>query len=579
MISKILYLLLCGLFRSKKEIRLPEYQLLMTVSRIRIIGINQLRIEGLKLVSARKYCVTIAQLHLRFHPRAILRKKTWSAAVSLTADMIHLQRLPPGDTDTPKAAGDTSPPEPFLKLMQLYRKISRVLFNYPLHITVKGFSFEQYRLPLLQSVSIQGNRISIALHDQLLTGEIQGPRRRITLRLQTPFDSHRGISVGALQLAWQETGRQEEAGYTFSFEMEMTGIQLQHRYISQEACHLSKIEAGIKIALNREKIAFTDDSTVDIDGCPVSVRIFSLKKTWPVINCFCVAEAGHHIIQRITARFRNRLLRVGDSDSIRLILLVKSDLFHPQKLSVSLDMQAGGFDTDRMELDLHYLKHPFVHTVAGTDKTIRLETVETTAFLPLQNIQPLLPQLVVFCEDPDFHKHAGVDKYFICKAVIRNIMNRKIVSGASTITMQLTKNLFLSPETSLLRKLEETAIALSMETMFSVPKDRILEIYLNIIEFAPMVYGVKEGTAFYFGKHPNELSLTEIIVLTYIIPRPVHFCEALLARTPQLTGNLRKYTGDTGRWLLQFEIITREDYENLEKKIVFSERFGTLDLS
>jgi membrane peptidoglycan carboxypeptidase len=80
-----------------------------------------------------------------------------------------------------------------------------------------------------------------------------------------------------------------------------------------------------------------------------------------------------------------------------------------------------------------------------------------------------------------------------------------------------------------------------MENLICVPKEKIFEVYLNIIEFAPDIRGVKEASNFYFGKSVSELKLIEMITLTYIIPRPKHFFEALKIKSPILIVNLSKH--------------------------------------
>lgn len=181
-------------------------------------------------------------------------------------------------------------------------------------------------------------------------------------------------------------------------------------------------------------------------------------------------------------------------------------------------------------------------------------------------------------EDPRFYKHNGIDIFFIGYALVSNLSDRKFVRGGSTITMQLVRNLFLKHEKSILRKLEEVMIASLIENHFMISKNRILEIYVNIIEFAPNVYGLENATEFYFSKHPKDLTVIESIVLTYIIPRPKHFYEALVLKTPQLLTNLPAYVNRTALKLLNGKIINDVEYEDLEKEVVFSGELGIVKL-
>jgi membrane peptidoglycan carboxypeptidase len=102
-----------------------------------------------------------------------------------------------------------------------------------------------------------------------------------------------------------------------------------------------------------------------------------------------------------------------------------------------------------------------------------------------------------------------------------------IARGGSTITQQLVKNLFLSREKSYGRKMEEAALALLVDA--ALPKRRILEIYLNVIEWGPGLYGLGPASAHYFGKRPSELTPKEIVFLVCLIPSPVRYHQAHLA--------------------------------------------------
>jgi len=239
-----------------------------------------------------------------------------------------------------------------------------------------------------------------------------------------------------------------------------------------------------------------------------------------------------------------------------------------------------GFEADNVVFDLGYLKEPFNHTIypeKGEIRQVAFPASESEGYIPLTCLHPLLPQLIVFSEDFHFYLHAGVDSYFIGRAIVSNIKKRKIVRGASTITMQLCKNLFLTEERSIIRKLEEMAISLIMEQIFDISKDRILELYMNVIEFAPMVYGIKEASYFYFDKHPNDLSITEALVMTYIIPRPIHFYDALMTRSQRLVINMGNYIDELIPRLINNRMTIA--FENIDKKIVFGKRFGVLELS
>lgn len=121
-------------------------------------------------------------------------------------------------------------------------------------------------------------------------------------------------------------------------------------------------------------------------------------------------------------------------------------------------------------------------------------------------------------EDWRFYHHAGFDVIEIKNALIEAVREGKRPRGASTIPQQIAKNLFLSRDYSVRRKLKELAIAMYMDGV--LPKDRILEIYMNIVEFGEGIYGITHAAEFYFGKSPAGLTPKEAAFLAMLLPNP-----------------------------------------------------------
>jgi penicillin-binding protein 1A len=137
--------------------------------------------------------------------------------------------------------------------------------------------------------------------------------------------------------------------------------------------------------------------------------------------------------------------------------------------------------------------------------------VERRIFMPLGRIPQSLKDAIIATEDRRFHSHWGVDPVGIARAVYQNYRRGRIVEGGSTITQQLTKVLFLTPDKSLERKLKEAILALELERRYS--KDRILEMYLNQVYFGHGAYGVEAAARTFFGKSVSELTLQESALL------------------------------------------------------------------
>jgi len=141
--------------------------------------------------------------------------------------------------------------------------------------------------------------------------------------------------------------------------------------------------------------------------------------------------------------------------------------------------------------------------------------------VPISMISPYLIDAVIVSEDASFFSHGGVDWYEVKESIKRNLERGRISRGASTITMQVAKNLFLSTSRNPFRKLVEVLIAFRIEQKLS--KRRILEIYLNIIELGDGIFGVESASRKYFGKSVSELTLEESARLAAVIPSPLKY--------------------------------------------------------
>ena len=142
-------------------------------------------------------------------------------------------------------------------------------------------------------------------------------------------------------------------------------------------------------------------------------------------------------------------------------------------------------------------------------------------WVPYNRISVHLKRAIIAAEDANFAEHDGVDWEALQKAYEKNAKKGKVVSGGSTITQQLAKNLFLSGQRSYLRKAEEMAITFMLEMV--MVKRRIFEIYLNVIELGSGVFGAEAGAQRYFGVSAAALGPSEAARLAVMLPNPRYF--------------------------------------------------------
>lgn len=175
--------------------------------------------------------------------------------------------------------------------------------------------------------------------------------------------------------------------------------------------------------------------------------------------------------------------------------------------------------------NLNKLNSEFVYQAIDNERAQRpvLVGVENQFYTPLSDISPYLQKAVLTCEDPSFMSHRGFINDAFKQSIVKNIRTKKFARGASTISMQLVKNVFLTREKTLSRKLEEILLVYILENNRIASKERMLEVYFNVIEWGPNVYGIGEAASFYFQKRPINLTVNEALFLASIVPKPKKF--------------------------------------------------------
>lgn len=169
------------------------------------------------------------------------------------------------------------------------------------------------------------------------------------------------------------------------------------------------------------------------------------------------------------------------------------------------------------------------------------------------NISPHLRNAVLVAEDGAFFQHPGYDLEEIKESVKKNWREKRFARGASTITQQLAKNLYLSTSRNPLRKIREFFIAQEMERHLS--KRRIFEIYLNVIEWGDGIYGIAPAAQTYFGKPPAELLPEEAAILSAMIPNPRRYTPS------RRLAYLERRKADLLRRLARYQYLNKEEYE------------------
>lgn len=207
----------------------------------------------------------------------------------------------------------------------------------------------------------------------------------------------------------------------------------------------------------------------------------------------------------------------------------------------------------------------FIYNIYENDRFVRSMIVgpSNPYFTPIGNVSSNFKNAVLTSEDGSFFWHNGFNEDAFRNSIATNFKAGKFVRGGSTISMQLVKNIYLSRKKTIARKAEEALIVWMIESNGLYSKERMFEVYLNIIELGPNIYGIGEAARFYFNKPPSELSLEEGIFLASLLPHPKWFRYSF-----DQDGNLKPYMAGYYRlvssFMLKKQMIDQNQFDRLQ---------------
>jgi hypothetical protein len=244
-------------------------------------------------------------------------------------------------------------------------------------------------------------------------------------------------------------------------------------------------------------------------------------------------------------------VRGRPADPASLSVSQKIDFKPPRQMLPSIARLRGDFIFSSQDGSAPH--RPIVVSLASPD------------FIALRNVPPLFVRTLLLAEDTGFYGHRGIDLRELPAALLTNWSRGGAARGASTITQQLAKNLFLSRDKQIGRKLQELAITFLLES--ALGKNRILEIYLNIIEWGPDLRGLRPAARSYFGREPQALTPAEMAFLVAIIPGPIKYQSSFAHGTPG--PGLRSLIDELLAKLRSVDAIGEEEYRQaLDEPIV-----------
>jgi hypothetical protein len=343
----------------------------------------------------------------------------------------------------------------------------------------------------------------------------------------------------------------------------MHQLLVSHWRISPKDVHFPKMEFKMNAFVDKDSLGLAPGTLFTLNDLPISistsysrepVRKFAIQSSFETKNAQQLFDAMPNGMFYTFDGFKAK-------GGLKYQLNCEIPLDKPTAIVFNSELKKDKFQIVSYGTEnFSKMGSPFSFLAMDGDRALRSFSVgpENPYFTPINYISPYLINAVLTAEDPSFMNHGGFVMESFKESIATNIREKRFARGGSTISMQLVKNVFLSRNKSISRKLEEVFIVWLIENQRLTSKERMLEVYLNIIEWGPDVYGIGEASRFYFDKSPDELSLSESIFLASLIPSPKLYRYRFDAQ-----GNLKPYVANFMK-LVSNRLVIREKIAQIE---------------
>jgi hypothetical protein len=285
------------------------------------------------------------------------------------------------------------------------------------------------------------------------------------------------------------------------------------------------VDGGLLVQRRPARLELGDTTRISVGGLGLRAG-FELDERGPVAGLRLRADGltGERLRRELPPAVLGPLSGLVLHGSFDYRLDCRVDFTHLDEAALRGDVIPHGLWLDPVASRPSFdeLEHPFTAQLhlPGGRMAERVVGPANPYFVPLAELPADLVSALLANEDAAFFQHRGFSLDAMREALAVNLRRGRFVRGAGTVTMQLVRNLYLGHERSLARKAQEVALTWLLENLTLVSKERLLEIYLNVIEWAPGVQGVGEAARFYFDKDARRLTLDEALFLTVVVPSP-----------------------------------------------------------
>ena len=323
-------------------------------------------------------------------------------------------------------------------------------------------------------------------------------------------------------------------------ELSLRDLMVDHRAVADGKVGPYSLSAEGELVVKREPHVKGPRTHIRIEKTKVSLGplelaiVASAELDGGLRTCTLDIQSGLVAADRIVAAFPTGLLPhlqpVQAAGKGGLKFFLGLDFDHPELTELDVRLDLADFRITRLNpaIDFDELRASFETRFEMPDGEIirRVTGPLSERWTSIYEVTPLLPIAIVTQEDGGFYRHAGVSLLHLRGSLAKNLETGHFSRGGSTLTMQLARNLFLNRHKTLSRKFEEVVVAWLLEQSFS--KDELMALYLNVVEFGPQIFGIRDASRYYFDKAPAELLPVEVAFLTRLLPGPRRYHKQFL---------------------------------------------------
>ncbi|WP_437920687.1 transglycosylase domain-containing protein [Sphingobacterium sp. LRF_L2] len=333
------------------------------------------------------------------------------------------------------------------------------------------------------------------------------------------------VSFDKVMFDLDNVKRQSQDSLTLGGKWAFENLRVQHRRLSADQILLPQATGEGQINIGKFALELDPKSSIQVKDFVFHPYVKFIPKPNQILSLS--VHTGRFEAQHLFDAIPSGLFETVEGIQVDGEIAYDLDFFvnfdDPDNLKFSSKMDDKSLRIVKWgKADIGQMNNAFVYK-AYEDTLLMREIVVGPAnpkFTPLAQVSSILKKTVLNTEDPYFYEHHGFEEEAFKLSIATNIKEKAFKRGASTISMQLVKNIFLNRNKTMMRKFEEILLVWLMEASKQVSKDRMFEVYLNVIEWGKNVYGITEASSYYFGKTPSELTIGESLYLSSIIPRP-----------------------------------------------------------